>query len=461
MVQDVSKVQDVTQEELDSYFALAGEQVEIDTRFRPGLYSRYNVKRGLRNEDGSGVLVGLTEIGEVHAYVFDDNEKVPVDGKLIYRGIEIRDLVKGFVSEDRFGYEECVYLLLYGQLPSTNELRRFERILGHYRKLPEDYVRDNILKAPSMDVMNKLARLVLTKYSYDPNPDEVSVHNLLRLSLDLISTFPLMACYGYQAKAHYHGGQSLVIHNPLPELSTAENILRLLRADGQYTALEAKILDLALVLHAEHGGGNNSTFTAHVVSSSGTDIFSCVAAAIGSLKGPKHGGANNKVIDMMADLKQSVTNWEDEDELSAHLEKILRKQAFDGTGLIYGMGHAVYTLSDPRCILLRDQAEQLATDVGRQAEFELHKRVERLAPQVFRKVRNTDKPMCANVDFYSGFVYDMMGLPQDMYTPIFAIARIAGWCAHIIEEHVNGGKIIRPAYKNIKGRLPYTPLAQR
>jgi citrate synthase len=309
MVQDVSKVQDVTQEELDSYFALAGEQVEIDTRFRPGLYSRYNVKRGLRNEDGSGVLVGLTEIGEVHAYVFDDNEKVPVDGKLIYRGIEIRDLVKGFVSEDRFGYEECVYLLLYGQLPTTNELRRFERILGHYRKLPEDYVRDNILKAPSMDVMNKLARLVLTKYSYDPNPDGVSVHNLLRLSLDLIATFPLMACYGYQAKAHYHGGQSLVIHNPLPELSTAENILRLLRADGQYTALEAKILDLALVLHAEHGGGNNSTFTAHVVSSSGTDIFSCVAAAIGSLKGPKHGGANNKVIDMMADLKQSVANW--------------------------------------------------------------------------------------------------------------------------------------------------------
>jgi citrate synthase len=461
MVQDVSKVQDVTQEELDSYFALAGEQVEIDTRFRPGLYSRYNVKRGLRNEDGSGVLVGLTEIGEVHAYVFDDNEKVPVDGKLIYRGIEIRDLVKGFVSEDRFGYEECVYLLLYGQLPTTNELRRFERILGHYRKLPEDYVRDNILKAPSMDVMNKLARLVLTKYSYDPNPDGVSVHNLLRLSLDLIATFPLMACYGYQAKAHYHGGQSLVIHNPLPELSTAENILRLLRADGQYTALEAKILDLALVLHAEHGGGNNSTFTAHVVSSSGTDIFSCVAAAIGSLKGPKHGGANNKVIDMMADLKQSVANWEDEDELSAHLEKILRKQAFDGTGLIYGMGHAVYTLSDPRCILLRDQAEQLATAVGREAELNLHKRVERLAPQVFRKVRNTDKPMCANVDFYSGFVYDMMGLPQDMYTPIFAIARIAGWCAHIIEEQVNGGKIIRPAYKNIKGRLPYTPLAQR
>lgn len=452
---------ELSQDELDGYFSLAGERVEIDTRFRPGLYSRYNVKRGLRNEDGSGVLVGLTEIGEVHAYVFDDNEKVPVDGKLIYRGIEINDLVNGFLSEDRFGYEECVHLLLYGQLPTQNQMERFNQVLGHYRKLPEDYVRDNILKAPSMDVMNKLARLVLVKYSYDTNPEDLSVHNLLRQSLELIAAFPLMACYGYQAKAHYHEGKSLFIHNPKPELSTAENILMLLRPDGQYTQLEAKILDLALVLHAEHGGGNNSTFTAHVVSSSGTDIYSSIAAAIGSLKGPKHGGANNKVIDMMEDLKSSVKDWESDEQVKEYIAKVLRKQAFDKTGLIYGMGHAVYTLSDPRCILLRDQAAQLASHVGREAEFELHKRVERLAPQVFREVRNTDKPMCANVDFYSGFVYGMMGLPKDMYTPIFAVARIAGWCAHIIEENVNGGKIIRPAYKNIKGRLSYTALQDR
>lgn len=452
---------DITQNEIDSYFSLSGEQVEIDTRFRPGLYSRYNVKRGLRNEDGSGVLVGLTEIGEVHAYVFDDNEKVPVDGKLIYRGIEINDLVNGFLAENRFGFEECVYLLLHGQLPTKNQLSGFSRILGHFRKLPEDYVRDNILKAPSMDVMNKLARLVLVKYSYDTNPDDVSVQNLLRQSIDLIATFPLMACYGYQAKAHYHGGKSLFIHNPKEDLSTAETVLMLLRPDGQYTPLEAKILDLAMVLHAEHGGGNNSTFTAHVVSSSGTDIYSCIAAAIGSLKGPKHGGANNKVIDMMEDLKANVQDWGSDEQVKGYIEKLLRKQAFDKSGLIYGMGHAVYTLSDPRCILLRDQAEQLAAQVGKQEEFELHKRVERLAPAVFREVRNTDKPMCANVDFYSGFVYGMMGLPQDMYTPIFAIARIAGWCAHIIEENVNGGKIIRPAYKNIKGRLSYTPLDAR
>ncbi len=452
---------DLTQEELDSYFALAGEQVEIDTRFRPGLYSRYNVKRGLRNEDGSGVLVGLTEIGEVHAYVFDDNEKVPVEGKLVYRGIDIYDLVNGFIREDRFGFEECVYLLLFGQLPTSHQLEDFNQVLGHFRKLPEDYVRDNILKAPSMDVMNKLARLVLVKYSYDNNPDDISVLNLLRQSLDLIATFPLMGCYGYQAKAHYHEGKSLYIHNPRPDYSTAENILMLLRPDGHFTALEAKILDLALVLHAEHGGGNNSTFTAHVVSSTGTDIYSCVAAAIGSLKGPKHGGANNKVMDMMDDLMHEVKDWNSDEQVKEYIRRLLRKEAYDKSGLIYGMGHAVYTLSDPRCILLRDQAEQLAKQVGRLEEFELHKRVERLAPDVFREVRNTDKPMCANVDFYSGFVYQMLGLPKDIYTPIFAMARIAGWCAHIIEENVNGGKIIRPAYKNIKGRLNYTPIQER
>ncbi len=454
-------MKELTQQELDHFLNTSGEAVEIDTRFRPGLYSRYNVKRGLRNEDGSGVLVGLTEIGEVHAYVFDDNEKIPVEGRLIYRGIDINDFVNGYLSENRFGFEECVYLLLFGQLPTAPQIDDFSAVLGHYRKLPEDFIRDNILKAPSMDVMNKLARLVLVKYSYDTNPDDISVSNLLRQSMELIAAFPLMACYGYAAKSHYHDGKSLFIHNPHPELSTAENILALLRPDGQYSALEAKILDLALVLHAEHGGGNNSTFTTHVVSSTGTDIYSCIAAAIGSLKGPKHGGANNKVMDMMEELKTEVTDWGSDDQVKTYIERLLRKDAFDHSGLIYGMGHAVYTLSDPRAILLRDQAEQLAKQVGRLEEFDLHKRVERLAPEVFREVRNTDKPMCANVDFYSGFVYDMLNLPKDVYTPIFAVARIAGWCAHIIEENVNGGKIIRPAYKNIKGRLNYTPLTSR
>jgi citrate synthase len=452
---------DISNSDLSQYFVNSGESIEIQTRFRPGVYSKYNAKRGLRNEDGSGVLVGLTEIGEVHAYVFDDNEKIPVEGRLIYRGLDIDDIVNGFINEDRFGFEETVYLLMFGDLPNKTQLADFTQVLGHYRKLPEDYVRDNILKAPSMDVMNKLARLVLVKYSYDSNPDDISIKNLFRQSIDLIASFPLMACYGYQAKSHYHYGKSLYIHNPSPELSTAENILMLLRPDEQYTRLEAKILDLALVLHAEHGGGNNSTFTAHVVSSSGTDIYSCIAAAIGSLKGPKHGGANNKVIDMMEELKADVKDWGSDEQIKDYLTRLVKKEAFDHTGLIYGMGHAVYTLSDPRCILLRDQAEVLAKQVGKMDEFNLHKRVEQLAPEVFRQVKNTDKPMCANVDFYSGFVYGMLNLPQDMYTPIFAIARVAGWCAHIIEENLNGGKIIRPAYKNIKGRLTYTPLSDR
>lgn len=447
--------------ELQQYYAVNGENVEIQNRFRPGVYSRYNVKRGLRNEDGSGVLVGLTEIGEVHAYVFDDNEKIPVEGKLVYRGIDIYDLVKGFLAENRFGFEETAYLLLYGNLPNQNQLNEFQNILGNRRKLPEDFIRDNILKAPSMDVMNKLARLVLVQYSYDHNPDDISIQNLLRQSIDLIATFPLMACYGYMAKRHYHDGKSLIIHNPKPELSTAENILRLLRPDRHYTELEARVLDLALVLHAEHGGGNNSTFTAHVVSSSGTDIYSCVAAAIGSLKGPKHGGANNMVISMFDELKQEVKDWGSDADIRTYLEKLIRKEAFDRTGLIYGMGHAVYTLSDPRCILLKEQAEQLARQTGRLEEFNLMKRVEELGPVVFKDIKNNDKPMCANVDFYSGFVYDMLDLPKDIYTPLFAVARITGWCAHIIEENLNGGRIIRPAYKNIKGRLSFTPMSER
>lgn len=452
---------EMTEMELENYFETAGEVVEIKNRFRPGAYSKYNVKRGLRNEDGSGVLVGLTEIGEVHAYVFSESEKIPVEGRLIYRGVDINEFVNGFIDEDRFGFEESAYLLLYGDLPTASELNNFNNILGSYRKIPEDFVRANILNAPSNDVMNKLARLVLVMYSYDSNADDTSVRNLLKQSINLVSKFPLMAAYGYQAKHHYIDGKSLFIHNPQPQLSTAENILALLRPTGEYTKLEAKILDLALVLHAEHGGGNNSSFTAHVVSSSGTDIYSSLAAAIGSLKGPKHGGANNKVIGMMEDLKANVQDWSNDGQLQDYIARLIRKEAFDQSGLIYGMGHAVYTLSDPRCILLRDQAEKLAQQVGRMEEFELHKRVEKLAPDIFREIKNTDKPMCANIDFYSGFVYDMLGIPVEMNTPIFAVARVVGWCAHIIEEHLNGGKIIRPAYKNICSAKKYDPILSR
>jgi len=452
---------EMTQIELENYFDSTGEAVEIKNRFRPGVYNKYNVKRGLRNEDGSGVLVGLTEIGEVHAYVFSESEKIPVEGKLIYRGIDVYDFVKGFISEDRFGFEECAYLLIYGELPTKNEVEQFKNILGNFRRIPVDFVRANILSAPSADVMNKLARLVLVMYSYDDNPDDTSVKNLLRQSINLVSKFPLMAAYGYNAKAHYIDGKSLYIHNASPDLSTAENILKLIRPNGEYTPLEAKILDLALVLHAEHGGGNNSTFAAHVVSSSGTDIYSSVASAIGSLKGPKHGGANNRVIGMMEELKKEVKDWDNDAEIKAYIAKLLRKEAYDRSGLIYGMGHAVYTLSDPRCILLRDEAEKLAKQVGRVDEFNLHKKVEKLAPEVFKEIKNTDKPMCANIDFYSGFVYDMLGIPVEMNTPIFAIARVVGWCAHIIEEHLNGGRIIRPAYKNISKVKEYVRISDR
>lgn len=455
MFREMSKV------EINNYFDTAGEKVEIKNRFRPGVYDRFNVKRGLRNEDGSGVLVGLTEIGEVHAYVMDENEKVPVEGRLIYRGIDIYDLVEGFISEDRFGFEECAYLLLYGELPTKNDLDQFKDVLGSNRKITDDFVNANIFNAPSSDVMNKITRLVLDMYSFDNNPDDTSVKNLLKQSIDLISKFPIMAAYGYQSKAHYLDGKSLYIHNPSPELSTAENILKLIRPSCAYTDLEAKILDLALVLHAEHGGGNNSTFAAHVVSSSGTDIYSSIAAAIGSLKGPKHGGANNKVIGMMDELKREVKDWESDAQIREYIAKLVSKQAFDHTGLIYGMGHAVYTLSDPRCILLRGQAEKLAKQKGRLEEFELHKKVEKIAPEVFKDLRKIDKPMCANIDFYSGFVYDMLGIPVEMNTPIFAISRIVGWCAHIIEEHLNGGKIIRPAYKNINKRTDYIRIEDR
>lgn len=442
---------------LDEYGALA----EKNNSINPALYEKFNVKRGLRNADGTGVLVGLTEIGEVHAYIMDENEKVPVEGRLLYRGIDIIDLVNGFQKEDRHGFEECTYLLLFGELPNKQQLDDFRSIIAQNRVLPDGFNTDIILKAPSKDVMNNLARSVLANYSFDGNPDDTSIKNVIRQCIALISRFPTMTAYSYQAVEHYHNKQSLYIHCPKDELDTAENFLHMIRSDSKYTKSEADILDLALVLHAEHGGGNNSTFTTHVVSSSGTDTYSAIAAAIGSLKGPKHGGANIKVIEMMEDIKANVKDWEDEEEISAYLTKILRKEAFDGSGLIYGIGHAVYTLSDPRCVLLKQQAEKLAKEKGCEKEFKLYAAIEKLAPQVFYEIKKINKVLCANVDFYSGFVYSMLNIPKDLYTPLFAIARIAGWCAHRIEELMNGGRIIRPAYKSVAGRRKYIPMADR
>lgn len=427
----------------------------------PELFSKYEVKRGLRDINGRGVLVGLTEIGEVHAYIMDENEMIPVPGRLIYRGIDITDLVNGFISEGRFGFEETCYLLLFGSLPNSKELAEFQDLITHYHRLPDDFARDIILKAPSKDIMNALSRSVLSLYSFDDNPEDISVQNVLRQCLQLIAVFPSIAVYGYQAYNHYHGNNSLFIHSPKPGLSMAENILYMLRPDRNYTKLEAVLLDLALVLHAEHGGGNNSSFVTHVVTSSGTDTYSVMAAALGSLKGPRHGGANIKVVQMFEDLKTNVEDWTDEEEVQNYLERILNKEAFDRSGLIYGMGHAVYSISDPRAVIFKDYVARLAQEKGLEAEYELYATVERLAPEVIGKVRRIYKGVSANVDLYSGFVYRMLGIPQELFTPIFAISRIVGWSAHRIEEIVNAGKIIRPAYKSVCPRRDYVSLDQR
>lgn len=428
----------------------------------PELYTKYEVKRGLRDLDGKGVLTGLTDISEICSSKIADGVSVPCDGKLYYRGIDMEDLVAGFVKDKRFGFEETAYLLLFGRLPDKKELQTFCEILAQYRSsLPTSFVRDIIMKAPSQDMMNTLARSVLTLYAYDDRADDTSIPNVLRQCMQLISLFPLLSVYGYQAYSHYHDGNSLFIHAPAPELSTAENILRLLRPDSTYTELEARLLDLALVIHAEHGGGNNSSFTTHVVTSSGTDTYSAIASALGSLKGPKHGGANIKVVRMFEDIKEHVSDWTDEDEVSDYLGKLLRKEAFDHAGLIYGMGHAVYSLSDPRATVFRGFVESLSREKNMLDEFQLYALVEKLAPQVIAKERKIYKGVSANVDFYSGFVYRMLGLPVELYTPIFAIARITGWSAHRIEELVNNGKIIRPAYKSISERTTYVPMSER
>ncbi|HIZ83918.1 MAG TPA: citrate/2-methylcitrate synthase [Firmicutes bacterium] len=427
----------------------------------PSLYTKYQVNRGLRDVNGKGILTGLTEISDIISSKEVDGKSVPCDGELYYRGINIQDIVDGFLKEKRFGFEEVTYLLLFGDLPTKEQMDAFTSLLAKYRTLPTSFVRDIIMKAPSRDMMNTLARSVLTLFSYDDNASDTSIPNVLRQCLQLIALFPLLSVYGYQAYSHYHDGNSLFIHNPLPELSTAENILRILRPDSKYTELEARILDLTLVLHAEHGGGNNSTFTTHVVSSSGTDTYSTIAASLGSLKGPKHGGANIKVVRMFEDMKQTVKDWKDEKEVTAYLKALLHKEAFDHAGLIYGMGHAVYSLSDPRANIFKKFVKSLSEEKGLTDEFELYSLVERLAPQVIADERKIYKGVSANIDFYSGFVYSMLNLPTELYTPIFAISRIAGWSAHRIEELINAGKIIRPAYKSVSVHRPYVPLADR
>ena len=446
---------------INNYVDKMIDVIEKVNYINPEKFVRYNVKKGLRNSDGSGVLVGLTEIGEVHGYVLYEGERKEDEGRLIYRGIDVVDLVRGFQQENRFGFEEVCYLLLFGVLPNKAQLDEFVEMLSELRDLPEGFTEDMILKAPSSDIMNKLARSVLVSYSYDENPDSVDAKNLLRQSIELIAKFPTMVAYGYQAKSHYYGGKSLYIHNPRPELSTAENILHLIRPDNKYTKTEAEILDLALVLHAEHGGGNNSTFAARVVSSTETDTYSAIAAAVGSLKGPKHGGANIKAMNMLENIKENVSDWNDEEEIRNYLIKIMDKQAFDKAGLIYGLGHAVYTLSDPRTTLLKEKAHQLAIEKGREKEFLFYETVEKIGPDVFCQKKGTSKNICANVDFYSGFVYDALGISAELFTPLFAVARIVGWCAHRIEEVISNQKIIRPAYKSISTTKEYIPIDER
>lgn len=434
---------------------------ETHAKIDPALYTKWDVKRGLRDNTGKGVLTGLTHISDVRANKIVDGVQIPIDGELFYRGYNIRDLVNGFSEDNRFGYEEVTYLLLFDKLPNEEELTAFKNLLSFYRSLPTSFVRDIIMKAPSRDMMNTLARSVLTLYSYDEKDDDISIPNVLRQSLQLISLFPLLSVYGYQAYRHYHDNKSLYIHSPKENLSTAENILRILRPDKSYTPLEARILDVALVLHMEHGGGNNSTFTTHVVTSTHTDTYSAIAAALGSLKGPRHGGANLKVVDMIAEMKKEIKDWKDEDEVSDYLRKLLRGEAFDHQGLIYGMGHAVYSTSDPRELIFKEFVEKLSKEKGLSEEFELYSLIEKLGPKIISEERHMFKGVCCNVDFYSGFVYEMLGIPKELFTPMFAVARIVGWSAHRIEELSNNGKIIRPAYKPVITDEQYIPLSNR
>lgn len=440
-------------EQLVKYCKMSGE---IDQN----LYQEYDVKRGLRDANGKGVLTGLTEISDVVAYRMEHGQSYPSDGRLYFQGYNVEDLVKGFQGR-RFAFEETTYLLLFGELPTKEQLENFIEILGNCQFLTNQFVRDVIMKKPGANIMNAMQKCVLTLYSYDDNPEDISIPNVLRQSLALIGKLPMIAVYSYNAYCHFFQDKSLVIRNPKKGLSLAENILLMLRLDGQYTELEAKVLDIALVLHAEHGGGNNSTFTTHVVTSSGTDTYSAIAASLGSLKGPKHGGANLKVQNMFKDIKAHVDDWSDEEALREYLLKILHKEAFDHAGLIYGMGHAVYTESDPRERILKAYARDLSREKGLTEEFALYENVERIAAELIAKERKLFKSVCANVDFYSGFVYTMLNIPEELFTPIFAISRISGWCAHRMEELVNQGKIIRPAYKYVGTHKPYYSINDR
>lgn len=437
------------------------EKIERKNSIDLSEFWKYGVKRGLRNPDGTGVMAGLTNICSVEGYYVQDGEKVPKDGVLKYRGININDIVEACERENRFGFEEVAYLLIFGSLPTKSQVELFSDTLGTCRFLPETYIEDVLMKNASTDVMNKLQRCILISYSFDENPDDVSIENVLRQSIQIMAQLPVMMCYAYQVKRKKFYNKSMYIHPEKKELSTAETILRSLRSDRKYSDEEAKLLDICLMLHAEHGGGNNSTFTDRVLTSSGTDTYSAFSAAIGSLKGPRHGGANIKVSHMLDEIRENVSDPTNEEEIAAYLEKIIRKQAGDGSGLIYGMGHAVYTLSDPRAVILKRKAKEFAYKYGFEKDFELINNVEKLAPEVFAKVKGKSKVMCANVDLYSGLIYRMLRIPEDLYTPIFASARIVGWSAHRIEELISGGRIIRPAYKNIASPKKYVPMDER
>ncbi len=436
------------------------KELMMNHRINPNLYLEYDVKRGLRDSAGKGVLTGLTEISDVCAYNLVNGRMIPADGSLYYQGINVKDLVGG-LNGRKFGFEETIYLLMFGKLPNRSELDHFVELMAEFGTLGGRFVRDVVMKASNANIMNSMQRCVLTLYTYDSNPEDISAQNVLRQCLELIAKLPLIAVYSYHSYRHFRRDETLFIRNPQKDRSMAENILSMLRPDGVYTELEAKVLDIALILHAEHGGGNNSTFTTHVVSSSGTDTYSSVSASIGSLKGPRHGGANLKAQHMFDDIKANVSDWTSEDEVAAYLKKILNKEVFDHAGLIYGMGHAVYTLSDPREVILKEFARRLAEEKGRMEEFALYDMVERLAGQLIMEHRKMFKNVCANVDFYSGFVYTMLGIPQELFTPIFAIARMPGWSAHRLEELMNASKIIRPAYKYVGQHVEFTPMEER
>lgn len=437
------------------------EEFRANNRLDPANFEKYDVKRGLRNRDGTGVVAGLTLICNVHGYIVADDERIPDEGRLTYRGIDIQDIIRGAEEENRFGFEEVIWLLLFGTLPNKRQLEQFVALINSCRELPQYFAEDMIIKAPSPNIMNKLARSVLALYSYDDNPEDISLENIMMQSINLIAKLPTIMAYAYQVKRRHYDHESMFFHQIQPEQSTAEAILYSMRADRSFTDEEAKLLDLCLMLHAEHGGGNNSTFTARVLSSSGTDTYSVIAAAIGSLKGPRHGGANHRVMQMMEEVMQKVKDWNDDEEVSAYLAKIVRKEAGDGSGLIYGMGHAIYTLSDPRALELKKRARILAEKKGMLKELRLFESVERLSPQVFASVKGDAKIISANVDFYSGLIYRMLDIPSDLFTPLFAVSRVAGWCAHRIEETVHGSRIMRPAYKSLSKNKKYLPLSER